>query len=86
VSTAAKTALASAPLRVLLAGNKEEDFFLIREILEPYPQRACGDRDHPQSLEEAKAMLRLKSYGLVLFEHETGLALVRSGEAFCAPP
>ena len=32
--TAAKPALAPTPLRVLLVGKKEEDFFLIREILE----------------------------------------------------
>jgi len=72
VSTAPKTALASARLRVLLVGNKEEDFFLIREILERTHSMLAADLDHAQSLDEAKAMLRLKSYGLVLFEHETG--------------
>ena len=72
VSTATKTALASAPLRVLLVGNKEEDFFLIREILERTRSILAADLDHAQSVEEAKAMLGLKSYGLVVFEHETG--------------
>ena len=76
VSTATKTALASAPLRVLLVGNKEEDFFLIREILERTRSILAADLDHAQSLEEAKAMLGLKSYGLVVFEHETGNAEV----------
>jgi len=57
---------------VLLVGNKEEDFFLIREILERTHSMLAADLDHAQSLDEAKAMLRLKSYGLVLFEHETG--------------
>jgi two-component system, cell cycle sensor histidine kinase and response regulator CckA len=74
VSTAAKPALALAPLRVLLVGNKEEDFFLIREILERTRSLLTADLDHAHSLEEARAMLRLKSYGLVLFQHETGNA------------
>ena len=34
MSTAAQLAKDSAPLRVLLVGKQEEDFFLIREILE----------------------------------------------------
>ena len=70
--TAAKTALAPAPLRILLVGNQEEDFFLIREILERTRNILAADLDHAHSLEEAKAMLQQKSYSLVLFEHETG--------------
>jgi two-component system, cell cycle sensor histidine kinase and response regulator CckA len=72
VSTATKTAFASVPLRVLLVGNKEEDFFLIREILERTRRTLAADLDHAHSLEEAKEMLQRKSYGLLLFEHETG--------------
>jgi two-component system, cell cycle sensor histidine kinase and response regulator CckA len=72
VSIAAKTALALAPLRVLLVGNKEEDFFLIREILERTRTLLTADLDHAHSLEEARAMLAQKNYGLVLLEHETG--------------
>ena len=53
-------------------GNQEEDFFLIREILERTRNVLAADLDHAHSLEEAKAMLQQKSYGLVLFEHETG--------------
>ncbi len=70
--TAAKTAREPAPLRVLLVGNQEEDFFLIREILERSRNILAADLDHAHSLDEAKAMLRQKSYNLVLFEHETG--------------
>jgi PAS domain S-box-containing protein len=70
--TAAKSALAAAALRVLLVGNKEEDFFLIREILERTRSTFAADLDHAHSLEEAKAMLQLRPYGLILFEHETG--------------
>ena len=70
--TAAKTALAPVPLRALLVGNQEEDFFLIREILERTRNVLAADLDHAHSLEEAKAMLQQQTYSLVLFEHETG--------------
>lgn len=72
MQTAAKPALSSTPLRVLLVGNKEEDFFLIREILERTRSALPADLDHAHSLDEAKAMLQQQPYGLVLFEHETG--------------
>ncbi len=72
VLTAAKPALAPAPLHVLLVGNKEEDFYLIREILGRTRGSLAADLDHARSLPEAKAMLQHQSYGLVLFEHETG--------------
>jgi two-component system cell cycle sensor histidine kinase/response regulator CckA len=68
-STAVKAA--AAPLRVLLVGNKEEDFFLIHEILERTRSTLEAQLDHAHSLEEVKAMLQQKAYGLVLFEHET---------------
>jgi two-component system, cell cycle sensor histidine kinase and response regulator CckA len=72
VSTAAKPAL--APLRVLLVGKKEEDFFLIREILQRMRSRFLAELDHVHSLEEAKSLLLRTPYGLVLFEHESGSA------------
>jgi two-component system cell cycle sensor histidine kinase/response regulator CckA len=59
-------------LRVLLVGSKEEDFFLIREILGRNQSALPAELDHAVSLEEAKAMLQHVAYGLVLFEHETG--------------
>jgi len=70
--TAAKPALARTPLRVLLVGRKEEDFFLIREILERNRESLAADLDHAHTVEQAKEMLQQKPYGLVLFEHETG--------------
>ncbi len=70
--TAAKPALASSCLRVLLVGSKEEDFFLVREILERNRQSLTAELDHAHSLQEAKAMLQREPYGLVLFEHESG--------------
>jgi PAS domain S-box-containing protein len=72
VLTATKPALATAPLHVLLVGNKEEDFYLIREILERTGSTLATELDHAHSLEMAKEMLHQKRYGLVLFEHETG--------------
>ncbi len=53
-------------------GSKEEDFFLIREILGRDRSALPAELDHASSLEEAKAMLQGTGYGLVLFEHETG--------------
>ena len=63
---------APLPLRVLLVGEGEEDFFLIREILERNRSTLAAELDHATSLDEAKAMLQQSSYGLVLFEHEIG--------------
>src|SRR5271163_335030 len=59
-------------LRVLLVGSQEEDFFLIREILERNRGALLAELDHASSLQDAKAMLQRADYGLVLFEHETG--------------
>ena len=68
--TAAK--LAPMPLQVLLVGSREEDFFLIREILERNRGMLAADLDHARSLDEAKEMLQQRPYGLVLFENNTG--------------
>jgi len=72
VTAVAKSVLAPAPLRVLLVGAKEEDFFLIREILERNRRALPTELDHAHSLDEAKTMLQHHAYGLVLFEHEAG--------------
>jgi two-component system cell cycle sensor histidine kinase/response regulator CckA len=74
VSAAAKPVLAPSPLNILLVGKKEEDFYLIREILERTRKLLPADLDHVHSLEEAKVKLKQKNYGLILFEHETGNA------------
>jgi two-component system, cell cycle sensor histidine kinase and response regulator CckA len=72
LSTVAKPALAQAILRVLLVGAKEEDFFLIREILERNRRSLPTELDHAHSLAEAKLLLQHNPYGLVLFEREAG--------------
>ncbi len=74
--TAAKPALSRLPLRVLLVGEKEEDFFLMRDILNGARKTLATELDHAHSLEEAEAMLHERPYGLILFEHATGDAHV----------
>ena len=68
--SAAKTALCLVPVRVLLVGNKEEDFFLIREILERSGKALATELDHAHSLEEARFMLGERTYGLVLLQYD----------------
>lgn len=70
MSTATQPAL--TPLNVLLVGSKEEDFYLIREMLARTRAMLAAELDHAHSLEEAKGMLQQRRYDLVLFEHETG--------------
>jgi PAS domain S-box-containing protein len=70
VSSAAK--LGTSLLRVLLVGSLQEDFFLVREILERNRSSLAADLDHASSIEEAKAMLQESDYSLVLFQHEMG--------------
>ncbi len=70
MQSAAKLASCPSPLRVLLVGNKEEDFFLIREILGRSEKSLLAELDHAHSLIEAKLMLERGKYGLVLFTYE----------------
>jgi two-component system, cell cycle sensor histidine kinase and response regulator CckA len=60
------------PLRVLLVGTREEDFFQIREILDRNRDTLPSELDHASSLPEARSKLQESHYGLILFEHETG--------------
>ncbi len=62
---------APSPLRVLLVGKKDEDFFLIREMLERNRGALPSELDHATSLDEARTMLEGSPYCLVLFEHDT---------------
>jgi PAS domain S-box-containing protein len=72
MSTALQLGLSKSTLHVLLVGNQEEDFFLIRDILTGDRSELHAELDHASTLEEAKAMLLQRQYGLVLFAHETG--------------
>ena len=57
--TAAKAA--AIPIRVLLVGEREEDFFLIREILERNRRVLDVDLEHARSIDEAKAISTTKA-------------------------
>ncbi len=72
MSTAAQPAKAAAPLRVLLVGPKEEDFFLIRDILQRNRSTFAAKLEHATSLADARELLQEQGYGLVLFEHQAG--------------
>lgn len=58
-------------VRVLLVGPEEEDYFLIREILDRNRSVMPAELDYAHSLAEARRMLESSNYGLVLFENET---------------
>lgn len=72
MSAASKPAVAPTPLRVLLVGEREEDFYLIREILERSRTVLAAELEHARTLRDAKDLLEQRPYGLVLFEHEAG--------------
>jgi two-component system, cell cycle sensor histidine kinase and response regulator CckA len=59
-------------LRVLLVGSREEDFFLIKEILNRNRDSLPVHLDHAHSIDEAKSILQTGDSSLVLFQHETG--------------
>jgi two-component system cell cycle sensor histidine kinase/response regulator CckA len=65
------TQAGTAPLRVLLVGKREEDFFLIREILGRNRETLPTEFEQANSLEEARAKLQTKPFGLILFQHDT---------------
>jgi PAS domain S-box-containing protein len=60
----------SLPWCVLLVGNRDEDFFLIREILGGRQGTFTAELDHAHSIEDAKLMLGQKPYRLLLFDFE----------------
>jgi two-component system, cell cycle sensor histidine kinase and response regulator CckA len=70
VLTAAKPAI--TPLPVLLVGDREEDFFLIRDMLERNRSLIAVELEHTRSLDEARELLQHRPYGLVLFQHDAG--------------
>ena len=63
---------AAIPIRVLLVGKREEDFFLIHEILERNRRVFDVSLEHAHSVDEAKVFLKQKPFSLILFEYEAG--------------
>jgi PAS domain S-box-containing protein len=70
-ASATLSGLSQSIWHVLRVGNREEDFFLIREILERNQHAFITELDHARSIEEAKLMWRRKHYRLILFDHDT---------------
>jgi hypothetical protein len=64
VLTAAKPILSPTPLRVLLVGAKEEDFFLVREILERNRKTLAADLDHAHTPERGQGYAAAKGLQL----------------------
>lgn len=71
MTTGAKAAAAQNPLRILLVGEREEDFFLVGEILKRNRSALATELEQARSLDE-RPLLQQKPHGLVLFEHATG--------------
>src|SRR5215831_3736179 len=72
MTPAAKPGAAQTPLRILLIGEREEDFFLVREILERNRPTLATELEQARSIEDARVLLQQKPCGLVLLEYETG--------------
>jgi len=70
--TAAQSAPANSPLHVLLVGQREEDFFLVRDLLARAGSTLTAELDHALCLDEARTMLLQGCYSLVLFEYDAG--------------
>ena len=59
------------PLNLLLVGPREEDYFLIRDVLNRSKQTLVGNLDHAHSLAEIETRLESATYDLVLFQYES---------------
>jgi PAS domain S-box-containing protein len=59
------------PLRLLLVGPREEDYFLIRDALNSDRRMPIGSLEHAQSLADVQARLAGPPYDLVLFQCES---------------
>jgi hypothetical protein len=64
MTAGAKPAIAQSPLRILLVGEREEDFFLVREILERNRSMLATELEQARSLQEARLLLQQNSTAL----------------------
>ena len=60
-----------ARLQLLLIGDREEDYFIIQDLLRANGDLIAADLDQAQTFAEAHTKLAEKSYDLVLFEYES---------------
>ena len=59
------------PLQLLLVGNREEDYFIIQDLLRTDGGALTANLDQVSALEDVQAMLAKRSYDLVLFAYES---------------
>jgi two-component system, cell cycle sensor histidine kinase and response regulator CckA len=57
------------PLQLLLVGQREEDYFIIQDLLNSHGSLITASLDHAAGFDDAKTRLTRKPYDLVLFEH-----------------
>jgi PAS domain S-box-containing protein len=60
-----------ARLQLLLIGRREEDYFIIQDLLRANGDLIAADLDQAQTFAEAHTKLAEKSYDLMLFEYES---------------
>jgi two-component system cell cycle sensor histidine kinase/response regulator CckA len=63
--------IGSQPLQILLVGTREEDFFIIHDLLRAGETQIVANLDQASDLEEVRAKFARRSYDLVLFEYES---------------
>ena len=61
----------TAALNLLVVGPREEDYFLIRDVLGRDPQTSFACLDHAHSLAEVQSRLESRAYDVVLFQYES---------------
>lgn len=59
------------PLHLLLVGQREEDYFIIRGLLNAQGGLITASLDQVEGFADAQALLGRKSYDLLLFQHES---------------
>ncbi len=59
------------PLQLLLIGQREEDYFIIQDLLRAHGALITANLDQASGFEEAQTMLARKPYDLVLFQYES---------------
>jgi PAS domain S-box-containing protein len=59
------------PLQLLLVGQREEDYFIIRDLLNAQGSLVTANLDQATGLADAQLRLARKAYDLLLFQHES---------------
>ena len=63
--------IGSQPLQILLVGTREEDFFIIHDLLRAGENQIVANLDQASSLQDIREKFARRSYDLVLFECES---------------